>query len=224
MPRVLPFSMCQTARLRLRFGAASQRSARRACPVRARRDPSPVFFVEAPGTPLFRLPLKKEGTERREARPVSVRSALPFPKARAPLGAPWRFRVSGFRRKTQAPGPRFSGTRLVCRSQSASSSRRGRSAPRAGSRASRVGVTNPGRGAHPTPLTRRLMRTPSSGWDTTRKTYLGNIVNRYLSYQPANYRASGPASRLLSRSMASARPATSRRAARPRTAAWRSAG
>jgi hypothetical protein len=48
--------------------------------------------------------------------------------------------------ETQAPGPRFSGTGLSPKSQSASSSRRGRSAPRAGPGPPGCGVTNPGRG------------------------------------------------------------------------------
>ncbi len=117
------------------FGAASPPS---------RIAPPPVFFVEAPGAPVFlRSPRKSRGWS--AARRIRSLIVPRFgEEARAPLGAPRRLASCGHLPPRHRPRVRaFRDDETYRQSPSASSSRRGRSAPRAEPRASR------GRGYEP---------------------------------------------------------------------------
>jgi hypothetical protein len=93
----------------------SQRSARRACPLRARQASSPLFFVAARGGRSSSSPLQHEGMERREAlpnRPRLGRRERPRRRTRAPRrSTQTSLRSLGFFAGDFCPRDRASGRR-----------------------------------------------------------------------------------------------------------------
>ena len=116
---------------------------RRGEPAFAHSSAARIFCRGAGCACLLSVPPKIEGVERREAHPSSFRAALPFESA----GASWRSTAARvLRHLPPRHRPRvraFRDDETYRQSPSASSSRRGRSAPRAEPRASR------GRGYEP---------------------------------------------------------------------------
>jgi hypothetical protein len=139
---------------------------------RRRQTPSPVFFSGAGYAVFQNFPAVRSGAPKTrrlarrpgrlgESRPTRLRGVSP------PLAIAERRLSALHPRRFQSPDPRFLG-RGKCASPSPAKAPRGAAVvpPERGPGASRVRGNEPRPQApHPIPLSKRLMTTPSVGWD-----------------------------------------------------------